>query len=222
KMPSMPSGASPPDEHPASFHEDPSWASLKGTSATSRSLDRGDVDLLHAHHRIERALCFIAAGRQRLGQHARRDLPGDAPLVFAPAALALLPAIADDGIPVAVGLVLIVGGDLEREGLVMFEYRTAVETDARDAGNREFDDQHITGLAGWVVTGCTVYAAHYTVGKRLGVEAGSSLSVLIVPEANRILCHCESFRFEAKEQIDGLYRAGWLIFSYAAALKSPI
>jgi hypothetical protein len=33
-------------------------------------------------------------------------LPGDAPLVFAPAALALLAAIADDGVPVAVGLLL--------------------------------------------------------------------------------------------------------------------
>ena len=59
----------------------------RAVSAAPRRLDRGDVDLLHAHHRIKRALCFIAAGRQRLGQHARRDLPGDAPLVFAPAAL---------------------------------------------------------------------------------------------------------------------------------------
>src|SRR5262245_15849825 len=168
------------------------------TSAAPGRRDRGDVDVFHPHHRLECALCFIATSGGRLGQHARRDLPGNAPLVFAPAALAFLPAIADDGIPVAVGLVLIVGGDLEREGFVMFERRTAVETDTRDAGNREFDDQHITGLAGWVVTGCTVYGAHYAVGKRLGVEAGSSLSVLIVPEANRVLCHYESFRFEAK------------------------
>src|SRR5262249_4822076 len=144
----------------------------------------------------ECALCFIAASGERLGQHARRDLPGNAPLVFAPAALAFLPAVADDGVPVAVGLVLIVGGDLEREGFVMFEHRAAVDTDARDAGNREFDDQHITCLAGWVVTRCTADGAHYAVGKGLGVEVGSSLSVLIVPEANRVLRHCESFRFE--------------------------
>ena len=52
---------------------------IGGTSAAPRRLDRGDVDLLHAHHRIKRALCFIAASRQRLGQHARRDLPGDVP-----------------------------------------------------------------------------------------------------------------------------------------------
>jgi hypothetical protein len=65
-------------------------------------------------------------------------LPRNAPLVFAPAALAFLPAIADDGVPVAVGLVLIVGGNLEREGFVMLERGTAVEADTRDADNREF------------------------------------------------------------------------------------
>jgi hypothetical protein len=99
-------------------------------------LDRGYVDLLHAQHRIERALCFVAAGSQRLGQHARRDLPGDAPLVFAPAARALLAAVADDGVPVAVGLFLIVGGDLEREGFVVLEDGAAVQADARDSGDR--------------------------------------------------------------------------------------
>src|SRR4249920_2113536 len=109
-----------------------------GTSAAPRRLDRGDVDLLHAHHRIERALCFIAAGRHRLGQHARRDLPGDAPLVLAPAARTLLAAIADDGVPVAVGLLLIVGGDLEREGFALLERGTSVETDTRHTGNCEF------------------------------------------------------------------------------------
>src|SRR5918999_6337140 len=124
-------------------------------SAAPRRLDLGDVDLLHVHHRIERALCFIAAHGERLGQHARRDLPGDAPLVLSPAARALLAAIADDGVPVAVGLLLIVGGDLEREGFAMLERGTAVEADARDAGNREFDRQHVALLAGWVVTGCT-------------------------------------------------------------------
>src|SRR6266478_1470582 len=90
-------------------------------SAAPRGLDRGDVDLLHFHHRIKGTLCFRAADRQCLDQHARRDLPGDAPLVLAPAALALLATIANDGLPVAVGLLLIVGGDLEREGFIMFE-----------------------------------------------------------------------------------------------------
>ena len=82
-------------------------------STATRRFDRGNVDLLHAHHRTERAPCLLAAGRERLGQYTRRDLPGDAPLVFAPAARALLATIADDGIPVAVCLLLIVGSDLE-------------------------------------------------------------------------------------------------------------
>lgn len=51
------------------------------------------------------------------------DLPGNAPLVLAPSARAQLAAIFDDGIPVAVGLLLAVGGDLERKGFVVFEYR---------------------------------------------------------------------------------------------------
>jgi hypothetical protein len=62
--------------------------------------------------RLEMGSPRIELGR---GGHWR-DLPGNAPLVFAPAARAFLPAIANDGVPVAVGLVLIVGGDLEREG----------------------------------------------------------------------------------------------------------
>src|SRR5262245_12452853 len=104
----------------------------------------------------------------------------------------------------------------------MYERRTAVQTDARDAGNREFDDQNITGLAGRVVTGCTADRAHDAVGKRLGVEAGSSLGVLVVPDADRVLCHCESFRCETNASFGGLYRADRLISGYAAALKSPI
>src|SRR3546814_17994093 len=109
----------------------PGWCNV-GTSAAPRRLDRGDGDLLHVHHRFKRALCVIAAVRQRLGQHARRDLPRDAPLVFAPAARALLAAIADDSVPVAVGLLLIVGGDLERESFVMLELGTAVAAKAGD------------------------------------------------------------------------------------------
>ena len=102
-------------------------------SAASRRLDRGDVDLLHRHHRLERALGLSAAGRHRVGQHARSDLPGEAPAVLAPAARALLAAVADDRVPVAVRLRLIVGGDLEGERLAVLERRAAVEAEARNA-----------------------------------------------------------------------------------------
>src|SRR5262245_22510002 len=145
------------------------------TSPAPRRLDCGYVDLSHAHHRIERALCFVAAGSQHLGQHAWRDLPGDAPLVFAPTALALLAAITDDGVPVAVGLLLIVGGDLEREGFVVLERGTAVEADTGDARDRELDRQHVALPARWVVAGCTVN------GKSLGIKARSCLGVFVVP-----------------------------------------
>ena len=41
------------------------------------------------------------------------DLPGNPPAILAPAAGTLLTAIANDGVPVAVRLLLVVGGDLE-------------------------------------------------------------------------------------------------------------
>jgi hypothetical protein len=44
---------------------------IRGSQPPCR-LDRGDVDLLRPINRIKRALCFIAAGRERLGQDARR------------------------------------------------------------------------------------------------------------------------------------------------------
>src|SRR5688572_2201231 len=90
----------------------PRWS--RASAAPCRR-DCGDVDLLHAHHRFERALRLGATDRQRVGEHARRDLPGDAPLVLAPAARALLASVTDNGVPVAVGFLLIVGSDLEGE-----------------------------------------------------------------------------------------------------------
>src|SRR4030095_15516963 len=149
-------------------------------------------------------LASTPAGRQRLGQHTRRDLPRHAPFVFAPAARALLAAIADDSVPIAVGLRLIVSGDLERKGFAMFERGTAVEADTGDAGNFEFDYQHISLLAGRVVTGCTVDGTHRAVGKGLGMKASSNLGILIVPDANRVLRHCISFRSDARLLISAM------------------
>jgi hypothetical protein len=40
-----------------------------------------------------------------------------------------------------------------------------------------------------IVAGRTMDGADSAVGKGLGVEAGRSLGVLVVPDANRILCH---------------------------------
>ncbi len=83
-------------------------AGLQTTPPTSKPLNRRNIDLPHRHHGFERAFAFVATDGQRFGQYARRDLPVDAPLVLAPAARALLAAVADDGVPIAVclGLVL--------------------------------------------------------------------------------------------------------------------
>src|SRR5512134_387085 len=133
-------------------------------SASPCRLDRGDIDLSHAHHGIKRPLCFFASGCQCFGQHARRDLPRDAPFVFAPAALALLATIPDDRVPVAVGLFLIVGGDLERKGFAVLECGTTVEADTGDAGDREFYRKHVALLAGWVVAGRAMDSTHRAAG----------------------------------------------------------
>src|SRR5258708_25239416 len=73
-------------------------------------LDLGDIDFLHRHHRFKRALRLgrVFVGRQ-LDQPSRGDLPGEAPFVLAPAALAFLAAILGDRVPVTVSFCLILG-----------------------------------------------------------------------------------------------------------------
>src|SRR4051812_37536641 len=110
-------------------------------SASPRGLDGGDVDLLHRHHRLEGTLCLTATRRKRLGQRARGDLPGEAPAVLAPTALAFLAAIADDRVPVAVRLFLILRRDLEGKGLAVPECRAAVESETGNAQNGELHHQ---------------------------------------------------------------------------------
>src|SRR6187549_1556050 len=64
--------------------------------------DFGDVDFAHLHHRRKSALRLVTARSHGIDQHARSDLPGNAPAVPAPPADAFLAAIADDGVPVSV------------------------------------------------------------------------------------------------------------------------
>src|SRR5260221_12958735 len=93
-------------------------------------LDGGDVDLLHRHHCREGTLCLGSTRGQGVRERTRRDLPGKAPAVLAPATGAFLAAIADDRVPVAVRFLLIVRSDLERERLALLELRAAIETEA--------------------------------------------------------------------------------------------
>jgi len=116
-------------------------------SAAAGFVDRGDVDLLHRHHHRKCSVRLLASGGHGLRERSRRDLPGDTPAIFAPAALALLPAVADDGVPVAIRFFLIVRCDLEGERLRRLERRTTIDPDARNADDRELDRQDLTGFA---------------------------------------------------------------------------
>src|SRR5580765_1375149 len=160
---------------------------MVSVSAPARRFDRGDVDLLHRHHRLEGTLGLTAAGRKRVGEHARGDLPGEAPAVLAPTARAFLAAVADDRVPVAVGLLLIVRRDLEGKSFVVLELRAAVEAQTGNAQNGELHSQHIALLAARVVTRRLVNGGHFTVRKGGGVEARRLMRVLVEPEADRVL-----------------------------------
>ena len=71
----------------------------------------------------------------------------------------------------------------------MLERRPAIEAKAGDAGNNEFDRQHITCFAGRIISGRKVDRNDPAVRENLRIEAGSSLGVLVVPNANRVLGH---------------------------------
>ena len=57
----------------------------------------------------------------RLRQNDWRDLPGQSPFVLAPAAGALVAAVADDRVPIAIRFGLVRGGDLKRERFVVLD-----------------------------------------------------------------------------------------------------
>src|SRR4051794_18686227 len=115
--------------------------------AGRRRFDRRDVDLAHGHHGLERALSALAAFGRQLEQTPRRDLPGKAPLVLAPATGALLAAAPRNRVPIAVGFLLVFGQDHEADGFVGFEIGTAVQSDERAAEDGELDRQLVTLLA---------------------------------------------------------------------------
>src|SRR3954466_7048890 len=95
RKPPVGSSSGPPGAciTPSSETNTAAVSSRIGGCAFDRGLDRGDVDLAHRHHRLEGAAPACAAGHGQLEQSARRDLPGEAPAVLAPAARALLAAI---------------------------------------------------------------------------------------------------------------------------------
>src|SRR5207244_5096367 len=110
--------------------------------------------------RIKRALgdSAIRIG-YRLGQGDRRNLPGKAPFVLTPAARALLTAVGDDRVPVAIRFRLVSGCDLKRERFVVLKLRSAVEAEAGNAHHGKLDHQHIPLLPGRKVSRRAMYCA---------------------------------------------------------------
>src|SRR4051812_24763732 len=105
-----------------------------------RSLDPGDVYLAHRHHRLECSpgggLVRIAVGPQ---QRTRRDLPRKTPAILAPTAGTFLPATGNDGVPITVGLFLVVGQNHEADRFIGLEIGSAVQAHERPAEHGELD-----------------------------------------------------------------------------------
>ena len=154
--------------------------------AAAGGVDFGDVDFAHLHHGLEGALGLGAAGGHRLGKRAWGDLPVEAPAILAPAAGAFLASVADDGVPIAVGLLLRVRRDLEGEGLAVREDGAAVQADTGNAEHGELDGEDVTRLAHGIIARCLVHAGHLAVGKRRRVKARGLFRVLIEPKADRV------------------------------------
>src|SRR6185436_7677097 len=108
------------------------------------------------------------------------------PAVLAPTALALLAAVSDDRVPVAVRLFLSVRRDLKRERLAVLERGPTVETDAGNPHHHEFHRDHIAGFAARKITRRFVRCRHLAVGKSGGVKTRGFFRVLVVPETDRV------------------------------------
>lgn len=103
-------------------------ARANGLVAPARRLYGGDIYLAHLHHGLEGAPGGLGVGiRDRLGEGQGGDLPGDTPLVLAPAALARLTTVIYDGVPIAIRLGLGLRCDLEREGPAVADPGAAIE-----------------------------------------------------------------------------------------------
>jgi hypothetical protein len=98
-----------------------------------------------------------------------------------------LSTVVDDGIPIAVRLLLIVRRDLEREGLAVLEHGPAVQAQAGDATHDEVDREDLAGFASRKITGRLVNGNHFAVRKRRRVETRSLFGVLVEPETDGVL-----------------------------------
>src|SRR5690606_8588128 len=112
--------------------------------------------------------------------------------VLAPAAGAFGPAVADDGVPQAVGLGLIVGHDHEGHGLGLGEDRAAVQTHVAPAGQGELHHQFGAFGIGRIVGRAGDDAVDAAVGQaERDVELGRLLRLAqVVPDTgNDLVAH---------------------------------
>src|SRR3546814_2512290 len=96
----------------------------------------------------------------------------DLPAILAPAAHAFLATIADDRVPIAIGLFLIVGQNHEAHRLVGLEMRAAVQADERLAEHGELHRQFLASPGRRIVVRRRVARADMAVGEGRGIEFG--------------------------------------------------
>ena len=77
----------------------------------------------------------------------------------------------------------------------MLEHGTAVEAETGYAEDPKFNRQHVAFFSAGIVAGRMVHGTGRAVGKGCRIKTGSSLGVLVVPQANCVLGHCSAFRF---------------------------
>src|SRR5699024_896084 len=167
-----------PCPHPSCWRATPSHSWPR---AAHCRLDLGDVDLAHNHHCFERTLCDFSARSHRLSQHTWRNLPRYAPFIFAPSAHTLYPTMVNDGVPIAVGLGLIVSRNLKGERLAVFKRAPTIDAKAWDATNRKFNGKDIACLCSWIVRRCALYCANRAIRKGTGVKTCGFFCSLVKP-----------------------------------------
>jgi hypothetical protein len=170
----------------SAHHRQSEWNSRPPlpSSAASRRLDSGDIDLLHRHHCLKGAFCLCTTSRKCIGQRAWSDLPGEAPAVFAPTARAFLAAIADDRVPITVRFFLILRRDLEGEGLVVPERWATVETETGNAQDAPPSRHRPPCRSDSRQVPCGRRSPHCS--EMCGVEPRRAKCVLVEPEADRV------------------------------------
>src|SRR5262249_52319913 len=88
--------------------------------------------------------------------------------------------------PIAVGLCLVVGCDLERERLIMLEHGAAVEPETRNADDCELHRQDIACLATRIIGRRLTDGGHFTIWKGRGVKTRRFQRILVETETDRI------------------------------------